>query len=157
MTHHTDPTRCREPRLPIELDRLSLPQAMAARRDGQRFGFRFVWRDVPFSGTVTGDGAPARLTVTGELGPLPFTIEAARRRNRALRTLAAAQRSTDLDWRLTAAQEIVVSGETMLVGPSTPGAMIAGAVGVIARGDHYLALLLDVLGDAQSLNLTAAA
>jgi hypothetical protein len=157
MTDHADLTRRREPRSPIELDRLNLPLAMVAGKEGQPFSFRFAWRDVPFSGAIAGDGTVARLTVTGELGPLPFTIEAARRRNRALRTLAAARRWTGLDWHLNSAQEIVVSGETMLSQPTTPGAMIAGAVGVLARGDHYLALLLDVLGDADSLNLAAAA
>lgn len=136
---------------PIALDR----DAALAPAEGVRFAF--AWRDVPFSSTIEGRGEEAVLTVSGELGPMPFTIEAAHRRQRALRTLAAACRWTDLAWRLTPAHQIVVEGEARLAQPVSPAAMIAGAVGILARADRYLALLLDVLGDAECLNVPAAA
>lgn len=133
-----------------------MPRAIDPAEGARPFTFRFLWRDVPFSGALARHGAGARLTISGELGPLPFTAEAAQRRQRALRTITAACHWTELDWRLTPSQDIAVSGALDLPRPVSPAAMIAGAVGVLARGDAYLALLLDVLGDAASLIPAAA-
>ena len=136
---------------PIALDR------GAALAPAQGVQFSFAWRDVPFSSTIESHGEEAVLRVSGDLGPMPFTVEAAHRRQRALRTLAAACRWTDLAWRLTPAHQIVVEGKARLAQPVSPAAMIAGAVGILARADCCLALLLDVLGDAECLNAPAAA
>ena len=62
-----------------------------------------------------------------------------------------------LDWRVSATQEISVGGTIALVQPVTPMTILAGAVQFLMRGDRYLSLLLDVLGEADSLNSSEAA
>jgi hypothetical protein len=139
--------------LPVELDRLSLPQAMGmGSSTTNQINFRFAYRDVPFDGRAERRGSAAALHLTGDLGLLPFSVQGAVRRRRALRTLAAASHATGLDWRLTTAQRITVAGETELPRPLTPAAMVGGAIGLLLRGERYLQLLLDVLGDAAYLN-----
>jgi len=117
---------------------------------------RFAYRDVPFVGRIEHQGAEAILRLTGEIGPLPFSAEATRRRRRALVTLAAASGAA-LSWRISARQEITVEGTIPLSLPLTPAATVAGAVHLLLRGDRYLSLLLDVLGDADELNSPVAA
>ena len=145
--------------LPAELDRLTLPRTMGLHeRASGELAFRFLYRDVSFTGRVSRKAAHAVLHLTGDLGPMPYSIQAALRRRRALRTLAAASRDTGLDWRLTEKHCIAVAGEVELTKvPLTPSAIVAGAVSLLLRGDHYLGLLLDVLGEAESINSPRAA
>ena len=139
--------------LPVELDRLSLPQAMGMGASAtNQIKFRFAYRDVPFDGRAERRGSAAALHLSGDLGPLPFSAQGALRRRRALRTLAAASHATGLDWCLSPTQRITLAGETELPRPLTPAAMVSGAVGLLLRGERYLQLLLDVLGDAAYLD-----
>jgi hypothetical protein len=107
---------------------------------------RFAYRDVPFVVRIERDGKAAILQLSGKIGPLPFTAQAARRRRRALFTLAAAG-STSLNWRVSARQEIEVDGAITLARPLTPVAMVAGIVRLLLEGERYLDLLLEVLGE----------
>jgi hypothetical protein len=117
---------------------------------------RFTYRDVPFIGRVERQGEKAILHLTGEIGPLPFSVRAARRRRRALMTLAAGTSKT-LAWRISARQEISVDGSIVLTHPLTPAATVAGVIQLLIQADPCLALLLDVLGDADQLNSSMAA
>jgi hypothetical protein len=157
ITHHAELISRLGPTLPPELCRLALPQAMGHESTARNFTFGFVWRELPFTGIVEATGSAARLAVMGSLGPLPFTAEDAKRRQRARRALAEANRQTRLEWQLSPKHEILVGGVIELARPLSPGRMIAAAVAMLLPGDGYLALLLDVLGDADSLNLAAAA
>ena len=157
ITDHAELISRLGPNLPPELCRLALPQAMGHEAAAQNFTFGFVWRELPFTGLVEATGAAARLALQASLGPLPFTAEDPKRRQRARRALAEANRSTRLDWYLSPQNEILVAGSVELPRPLSPGRMIAAAVAMLLPGDGYLALLLDVLGDADSLNLPVAA
>ena len=158
ITHHVELINRLGPPLSLELDRLALPKAMGmSTSTTNAIKFRFTYRDVPFDGQAERRGSAAALRLTGDLGPLPFSAQGAVRRRRALRTLAAASHATGLDWALTATQKISVSGETELPRPLTPAAMVVGAIGLLLRGERYLTLLLDVLGDAEYLNSSKAA
>jgi hypothetical protein len=157
ITHHVDLINRLGSTLPVELDRLALPWTMGIEAPSGRIVFRFAYLDVPFTGRVERRGDGAVLHLTGDLGPLPFTAEAAQRRYRALRTLAAAMRDTKLDWQLSAKQAIAVAGEVELARPLTPSSMVAGAVGLLLRGERHLRLLVDVLGEAECLNSPQAA
>ncbi len=117
---------------------------------------RFAYRDVPFVGRIERRGAAATLQLTGAIGPLPFSAQAARRRRRALVTLAAGSGGA-LAWRVSAQQEITVDGTIALAQPLTPTATVAGAVQLLVQADCCLKLLLDVLGDADELNSPLAA
>ena len=116
----------------------------------------FAYRDVPFIGRVERQGEKAILHLTGEIGPLPCSAQAARRRRRALITLAAGTSKT-LAWRISARQEISVDGSIALPHPLTPAATVAGVVQLLIQAEPCLALLLDVLGDADELNSSMAA
>jgi hypothetical protein len=117
---------------------------------------RFTYRDVPFVGRIEYQGAAAILHLIGAIGPLPFSAQAARRRRRALITLAAGSGAA-LTWRISAQQEITVGGTIALAQPLTPATTVAGAVQLLLQGDRCLSLLLDVLGDADQLNAPRAA
>src|SRR5882762_750580 len=108
ITHHSELIRRLGPALSPEFDRLELARSMGLAEPTNGVAFRFTYLDIPFTGQVesTADGALLRLS--GAIGPVPFTVEAPRRRQRALRALAAASIDTALDWRLSPAQELTV-------------------------------------------------
>ena len=136
------------------LDRLgsSLPRFKAR----QPVLLRFTYRDVPFVGRIVRHGTSATLHLVGEVGPLPFSVQAARRRRRALLAVAAGSGSA-LNWRVSPHQEITVAGAIELSHPLTPAATVAGAVRLLLQADNCLSLILDVLGDADELNSPLAA
>jgi hypothetical protein len=139
------------------LDRLgsSLPSEFDHIRGAAKIGrpivLRFAYRDVPFVGRIERQDATAILHLTGEVGPLPFSAEAARRRRRALITLAAGSGAA-LTWRVSTHQEITVTGTTTLAQPLTPARAVAGVIQLLLQGDRCLSLLLDVLGDVAELS-----
>jgi len=158
ITHHAELINRLGATLPIELDRLALPQTMGVTvAPTNEIVFRFAYLDVPFAGRVERRGVGAVLRLTGDLGPLPFTAQAAERRRRALWTIAAACRETELDWSVSEKQAIAVAGEIELARPLTPAAMVSGAIALLLQGERYLKFLLDVLGEAEYLNSSQAA
>src|SRR6185312_16267233 len=78
---------------PFEIDRFgAAPDGIEPARPSGVLDFRFCFSEVPFSArTERRDGRPV-LTLIGDLGTLPFTIENARRRQRLRLVLDAAQR-----------------------------------------------------------------
>jgi hypothetical protein len=156
ITAHTDFLDRLGPSLPTGLGRFERTDDGGAVAASSSIVLRFTYLDVPFSGRLERRGSETILHLTGAVGPLPFSAQAARRRRRALRALAAASRTT-LDWRVSAAQEISVGGVVPLADPVTPVTIVAGAVQLLLRGERYLSLLLDVLGEADSLNSSQAA
>jgi hypothetical protein len=142
--------------LPSVLDRLGQTAAYPSVKVPHPMCLRFAYRDVPFIGRVERQGETAILHLTGEIGPLPFSAQAALRRRRALITLAAGTSKT-LAWRISARQEISVDGSIALAHPLTPAATVAGVVRLLIQAEPCLALLLDVLGDADELNSSMAA
>jgi hypothetical protein len=137
--------------LPSKFDRIG-----TAAKAAQPMVLRFTYRDIPFVCRIERQGAAAILHLTGEVGPLPFSAQAIRRRRRALITLAAGSGAAPT-WRVSAQQEITVNGTITLAQPLTPAATVAGAVQLLLQGDRCLSLLLDVLGDADEFNSPPAA
>ena len=125
--------------LPLELDRSELFGG-----DGSGpVAFRFVLRDVPFSCAVERGGGEPMLTLTGDLGALPYSAEGAGRRRRVQAVVAAARERSGLDWEVTPQQQIVVRGGIALASPLTPVAMILGAVTLLLRALPFLERLLE--------------
>ena len=141
--------------LPRELDRFGQVGADHPAKPVHPLLLHFSYRDVPFTGRVERHGATTVLQLTGAVGPLPFTAQAARRRRRALITLAAGSGAA-LAWRISAQQEITVTGSIELAQPLTPATTVAAAVQLLLQGDRCLSLLLDVLGDLDELSSLAA-
>jgi hypothetical protein len=124
--------------LPLELDRSDL-----LGRDGSDpVVFRFVLHDVPFSCTVDRPEGQPMLTLTGDLGALPYTAEGAERRRAMQAVMAAAHERSGLDWQVTPQQQIQVRGGISLPSPLTPVAMILGAVTLLLRVLPFLEQLL---------------
>ncbi|HXP73724.1 MAG TPA: hypothetical protein VN823_06215 [Stellaceae bacterium] len=127
--------------LPLELDRTELFGRLGPRP----VEFRFTFREVPFSCTAERREGHPVLTLTGDLGSLPYTAEGAERRQAVQTVVAAARRRSGLDWQVTAQQQIVVRGGISLVLPLTPVAMVAGAVTLLLRARPFLDLLLEAM------------
>lgn len=142
--------------LPAGFDRYGVVNEERDATAAQEIALRFAYRDVPFFGRVERRGAVPVLRLTGAVGPLPFSAQAARRRRRALSTLVAAGR-VPLNWRVSTRQEISVEGTIELARPLSPATIVTGAVQLLLQGERYLSLLLDVLGDAGDLNSSRAA
>jgi hypothetical protein len=151
ITEHVEFLRRLGSSLPASLERYAGGDVSGTGPTAHSIALRFTYRDVPFFATIERDGGLATLRLIGAIGPLPFSVQAAQRRRRALTTLAAAG-GTALNWRVSTRQEITVEGTITLGDKPTPAAMVTGAVQLLLQGDRYLSLLLDILGDADNLN-----
>jgi hypothetical protein len=133
---------------PIEIDRAAAATGdiPPARASGV-LRFHFCFREVPFEArTERCQGRPV-LSLTGDLGILPFTVENPVRRRRLRKALDAARRHSRLRWEITARHRIHVIGEIDLGAALTPTAVIAGAATLLLQGRPYLDLLVDVAGE----------
>ncbi len=132
---------------PFEIDRLGLLGGKAPRPTGV-MTFCFGFQDVPFQArTERRDGRPF-LTLTGDLGSLPFSIENPRRRRRLLKVLQAAQTGTTMQWEVNQDQRMKVSGDIELGLPLTPTAVIAGAATLLVHCRPYIDLIVRVANEA---------
>jgi hypothetical protein len=133
---------------PLDLDRFGASFGLGPGRSGGPLCFRFCFKEVPFTARIAQQQDGAALSLTGDLGTLPFTAESPRRRRRLRLVLAAARRAPGMAWEITGDHHISVSGETMLALPLTPVAVIAAATGLLLRSRPYLELIVGVAGEA---------
>ena len=127
--------------LPIQLDQLHL---FGVGEKGA-ISFCFAFRDVPFSCTAERqDGHPV-LALVGDFGALPYSVEGVERRRSVQTVLAAAQRRSGLDWKVTPTQTIAVTGGITLELPLTPKALVVGTVTLLLRARPYIELLVETL------------
>lgn len=135
-------------RPPFEIDRDDHTIAgMPPARPSGVLAFRFCFDEVPFEARTERRDGRAVLSLRGDFGHLPFTIENARRRRRLRLALDAAERASGLRWEITGTQAIRASGEVDLCMPLTPTAVIAGAVTLLLRSRPYLELIAAVAGE----------
>jgi hypothetical protein len=127
--------------LPLELDRPDL----FARGESKPVCFRFSFCEVPFRCMATREDGHPILTLTGDLGALPFTADGLGRRQAVQSVVETARRRSGLEWHVTPQQQIVVKGGIALDLPLTPVAVIAGAVTVLLRARPFLDALLEAL------------
>src|SRR5438067_720695 len=110
---------------PIEIDRITGAMAdLPPPRPSGVLRFRFCFREVPFEARAERRQNRPVLSLTGDLGTLPFSIEHAARRRRLRKVLAAAELFSGLRWEVTPAQTIRASGEIDLGAALTPTAII---------------------------------
>jgi hypothetical protein len=134
---------------PFEIDRFgAAPEGTPPVRPSGVLDFRFCFAEVPFHARAERRQGRPMLTLSGDLGTLPFTIENARRRHRLRLVLAAAQRRSGLTWEVTAHHAIRLRGEIELELPLTPVAVLAGAVALLMKIRPYLDLVVAVAGEA---------
>jgi hypothetical protein len=133
--------------LPFEIDRGIGPDGTGARPGGV-LTFCFGFQDVPFQAkTERRDGRPW-LTLIGDLGSLPFSIENPRRRRRLLKVLHGAQAGTTLHWEVDQDHRMRVIGEIELGLPLTPTAVVAGAATLLVHCRPYIDLVVKVANEA---------
>ena len=133
--------------LPLEIDRGFGPGDSGARPTGV-LTFCFGFQDVPFQARAERrDGRPW-LTLTGDLGSLPFSIENPRRRRRLLKVLHGAQAGTTVQWEVDQDHRMRVIGEIELGLPLTPMAVVAGAATLLVHCRPYIDLIVKVANEA---------
>jgi hypothetical protein len=132
--------------LPFEIDRGLVPGDAGASPTGV-LTFCFGFQDVPFQARAERrDGRPW-LTLTGDLGSLPFSIENPRRRRRLLKVLHGAQAGTTLRWEVDQDHRMRVIGEIELGLPLTPMAVVAGAATLLVHCRPYIDLIVKVASE----------
>lgn len=132
---------------PFEIDRFGASFGVGPVRPSGVLNFRFCFKEVPFRArTERRQGRPV-LTLTGDLGILPFSIESAKRRRRLRTVLWAARRSSGLRWEITRQHRIRVTGEIELDLPLTPTAVIAGATTLLLTSRPHLELIVAVASE----------
>jgi hypothetical protein len=136
----------RDAPMPLELDRI--PLLGAPEGAGAPVAFRFCLDEVPFRARAERRDGRLAVTLEGELGVMPFTIESAARRRRLRRVVVAASRASGFGWTVDGRQRILVTGETLLDQPLTPAAVLTGVVTLLLRLRPYLALVVAVAGEA---------
>jgi hypothetical protein len=131
--------------LPLEFNRAHA--ALTESDPCTAVAFRFLFREVPFVGQAQRRDGRIAVTLRGDLGYLPFTIENARRRRRLRTVLTAANHASGMRWEITAGHAIRVSGEMDSTAPFTPTAIIATALTLLLRSRLYLDLAVAVAGE----------
>jgi hypothetical protein len=130
---------------PWEIDRGNAPPA-GVRPPGP-LRFTFGLHDVPFQARAERKAGKPVLTLVGDLGVVPFSIQNPRRRRRLLQVVAAAQRDSSLLWEVTPDQRISLTGEIDLNMPLTPTAVIAGATRLLLRCRPYVELIVAIASE----------
>ncbi len=134
--------------LPLEFDRARAALTGVKMPDtGSAVGFRFLFREVPFEARAERRDGRTAVSLVGDLGFLPFTIENAKRRRRLRMMLAAADRASGLRWEITPRHGIRISGEIDRNVPFTPTAIVAAAIALLLRGRPYLDLAVAIAGE----------
>jgi hypothetical protein len=133
--------------LPFEIDQGFAPGDASARPNGV-LTFCFGFQDVPFQARAERRKGRPWLTLTGDLGSLPFSIENPRRRRRLLKVLSGAQAGTTLQWEVNQDHRMRVVGEIELGMPLTPMAVIAGAATLVVHCRPYIDLMVRVANEA---------
>src|SRR5260221_13239067 len=110
---------------PFEIGR-GLPPGDAGARPAGVLPLCFGSQDVPFQARAERRQGRPWLTLTGDLGSLPFSIENPRRRRRLLKVLNGAQAGTTLNWEVNQDHRMRVIGDIELGLPLTPMAAVAG-------------------------------
>lgn len=133
---------------PLEIDRFGASfVGLVQTRADEAVAFRLCFQEVPFRGRAERRNNRPVLTIAGDLGTLPYTIENARRRRRLLKVLSAAQGASGLRWEITPQHDIRVTGEIDLGPALTPEAVIVGTTTLLLRSQPFLDLAVAVAGE----------
>lgn len=133
---------------PFDIDRFGASFGLGPAQPSGVLKFRFCFKEVPFTALAERRHGQAVLSLTSDLGLLPFTIENARRRRRLRKVLSATGRASGLSWKITPDHHIRATGEIDLGLPLTPTAIIAGATTLLVRSRPYLELIVAVGGES---------
>lgn len=137
--------------LPFEAGSLIVSDNGTLRRVPPRnsMRFRFERFGVPISAmawrTPEGDG---RVRIEGDLGPLPYSVEAPEARKRVLQVLYAARFLEEPLLVLSPKHTIMLCAETTVAEPVTPITVITAVASLVVDAHPYLELIGEYLADA---------
>lgn len=103
--------------------------------------FRFQWQGIPFAARVvmTDDGA-TRLRLVGDLGPIPYSAEDARRRDRLLSLIRWHAAARPCRFAVGQRQHLNLLGDADVATPLTGTAIIAAATQLLLQARSHLDL-----------------
>lgn len=107
--------------------------------------FHFVYKGIPFYGTVIGDEAGHELSLWGELGYIPFSAQSPRLRQNVLEIMRAARKLPHARMVQEPGQKILILWQNSLPNPLTPEAMVTEIVRFILESRAFVQLLGDYL------------
>ena len=118
--------------------------------DTRSCGFRFELGGVPVHVGMRTDGAKIRLTLSGDLGYLPYSIENHEARHAINAVIAATDDLTYSKFELVDSQHIMLRGHRHMPRPFQLVDMFAGLVEMIHEINPFMELLGDCLDRSQS-------
>lgn len=132
--------------LPLEIDALEIGAdgSVKARDPNAPFCFRFHYQGVPFDVKLEG-GKSGNITVSSDLGELPFTAESPQGRRDAQRIVRHAGNLCHGRLFLDKRDHICLEGQTPRPSPATRTAVFAAIAAIILEFLPYLRLLIEVL------------
>jgi hypothetical protein len=138
-------------RPPIPLHRLTKDaQGRIVRREGEGpIRFTFVWRHTAFQGVLDDSQGAVMLSLSADLGRLPFSAESRQARVNLSALLEAAEKSLGGMLRLDPGQHILLSFETMLDSDFSASTLVATIACFLVMGQPWvdmIALLMPPLG-----------
>lgn len=139
-----------EEKLPIEMGRIVWRSdgRLERRGEGESLTFKFVYRGVRFEGrldmTDTGN-----MAVTADLGPLPYTAEAAGTRHQLLRLVRGAVSKRGLHFVVSTDQVLRIAAEGTTPRPRTPTSCLATLCSLLLRLRPWLELIGDLLDETR--------
>ncbi len=107
--------------------------------------FHFVYKGIPFYGTVMGDEAGHELSLWGELGYIPFSAQSPRLRQNVLEIMRAARNLPHARMVQEPGQKILILWQSSIPNPLTPEAMVTEIVRFILESRAFVQLLGDYL------------
>jgi hypothetical protein len=103
--------------------------------------FRFQWQGIPFAArvVVTDDGA-TRLRLVGDLGPVPYSAENPRGRDRLMSLVQWRGAAKPCRFAMGQRQHLNLLGDTDVAAPLTGTAIIAAAAKLLLQARPHLDL-----------------
>lgn len=147
-----------EEKLPIEMGRIvwRADGRLERRGDGESLAFKFVYRGVRFEGRLDMN-ATGNMAITADLGPLPYTAEAAGTRHQLLRLVRGAVSKRGLHFLLSQDQILRIAAEGTTPRPRTPTSCLATLCALLLRLRPWLETIGDLLDETRRADALRAA
>lgn len=127
---------------PIEVGSVAVEANGRVRARGaeEPITFTFQYRGLPFAGELS-DRASGRLRLVGNLGKLPYTIEAPFARRLLRQLVLATHRLARARFHISEEQDVLFIAEAQAPAPHTPVSVIATTTVLMVTFKRYLELI----------------
>ncbi|MBF0391854.1 MAG: hypothetical protein HQL38_04155 [Alphaproteobacteria bacterium] len=121
-----------------ELDAVADPEIVLHTVENGPVSFRFVYKDVPFAASYVDNGVQARFTMTGNVGPLPYSAENGMARAGVRAILESANRVLGPVFRLSPERRVQLCCDVAIERPVTAVIMVAAIARFLVPAAPYL-------------------